>query len=205
MKIDDIINNDLTKEIRTFTDFDDVDWPPGTGFLGQHNFSALNKLYLRKNFLSIVNNCKAILEIGVLRDDVNLSSTDVFLKNKNKETFYFGVDMDDRSYLDDEEKNVFTIKNNSSNIDEIMDFVKSKGVNEFGFIFIDGWHSINQVLDDWRFTEYLSKDGIVGFHDTNVHPGPKEFINALDTEKYYVDKKCTTLMMDWGISFVKRK
>jgi predicted O-methyltransferase YrrM len=86
-----------------------------------------------------------------------------------------------------------------------MEFVNSKGVDKFDFIFIDGWHSVNQVLDDWKFTEFLADGGVVGFHDTNVHPGPMLFIDHLNTEKYNVEKCCTTWLTDYGISFVTRK
>lgn len=205
MTIDNIIKNDLTKEIRTFTNYDDVDGPPSFEFYGPHNFSECNKYNLKKNFLSIVDKCNSILEIGVLRDEKNFSSTDVFFNYKKNETFYFGVDMEDRSYLDNIDKNIYTIRNNSSNIDQVMEFVRSKGVNGFDFIFIDGWHSINQVLNDWKYTEFLSSHGVVGFHDTNLHPGPKEFVDALDKTKYNVEKKCTTPKYDWGITFVRKK
>jgi len=40
------------------------------------------------------------------------------------------------------------------------------------FLFIDGWHSVNQRLADWRYVERLSPGGVVVMHDTNVHPGP---------------------------------
>ena len=93
----------------------------------------------------------------------------------------------------------------TSNTKEIMSFVKSKGVEKFDFIFIDGWHSINQVLDDWKFTEFLADEGIVGFHDTNCHPGPLLFVDNLNPEKYNIEKKCTTYIVDYGISFVSKK
>ena len=73
------------------------------------------------------------------------------------------------------------------------------------FLFIDGWHSINQVLDDWKFTEFLADGGVVGFHDTNCHPGPMLFVDNLNPDKYDIEKCCTTWMVDYGISFVSRK
>ena len=65
------------------------------------------------------------------------------------------------------------------------------GEDSFDFIFIDGWHSINQVLDDWKFTEFLAEGGIVGFHDTNTHPGPMLFVDNLNPDKYIVERKKT--------------
>jgi hypothetical protein len=216
MTKDDIIKNDLIKEIRSFTDIDDFDyhevyynqkhpgispWPRGGV---KNEFSDWNRSQLTKYFMKIASNAKAILEIGVCRND-GKSSTWCFLNNKNPETFYFGVDTEDKSFLDNDEDNIFTIKTSSSNIEDIMSFVKSKGIEKFDFIFIDGFHSINQVLDDWKFTEFLADGGIVGLHDTNCHPGPMLFVDHLNTEKFNVEKKCTTFIVDYGISFVTKK
>ena len=216
MTKDEIVANDLVREIRSFNKIDDSDYNE-TFFSMKHpgmspwprtapkiEFSDWNRSQLTKHFMKISANAKAILEIGVCRND-DRSSTWCFINNKNKDTYYFGVDLNDKSFLNDKENNVYTLQTSSSNIDEIMSFVKSKGVEKFDFIFIDGWHSINQVLDDWRFTEFLSDGGIVGLHDTNCHPGPMLFVDHLDTNKYNVEKCCTTWLVDYGISFVTKK
>jgi dTDP-glucose pyrophosphorylase len=210
-----IVENDLLKEIRTFTEDDDKDWDlsvfskkiPGIiPFPKSQNkieFSDWNRSQLTQYLKKISSHAKAILEIGVCRN--GKSSTWCFLDNKNKDTFYFGIDLDDKSFLDSEEENIYTLKTSSSNINEIMSFVKSKGIEKFDFIFIDGWHSVNQVLDDWKFAEFLADGGIVGFHDTNHHPGPMLFIDNLNPDKYIIEKKCTTFITDYGISFVSKK
>jgi len=74
---------------------------------------------------------------------------------------------------------------------------------EFDFIFIDGWHSINQVLADWEYTNLLTDGGIVGFHDTSCHPGPHNFIKSLDKSKWDVIENCCP--QDWGIGFARKK
>ena len=79
---------------------------------------------------------------------------------------------------------------------------KELGITQFDFIFIDGWHSINAVMTEWEYTRLLSPTGIVGFHDTNYHPGPKEFVDAINQEKWNVAKVCPD---DYGISFAWRK
>lgn len=216
MTREDIVNNDLIREIRSFTEVDDQDynevyfsqkhpgmtpWPRGGTKI---EFSDWNRSQLNTYFKKVSKNAKAVLEIGVCRND-GKSSTWCFLNNKQKETFYFGVDIEDKSFLDSDEENIFTLKTSSSNTEEIMDFVRSKCVDKFDFIFIDGWHSINQVLDDWKFTEFLAEDGIVGFHDTNCHPGPMLFVDHLNTDKYNVIKCCKTWLVDYGISFVSKK
>jgi hypothetical protein len=216
MTRDYIVSNHLTREIRNFTSADDSDYDetyfrkkypgmipwPKDGI--KTEFSDWNRSQLSKHFKKVSENAKAILEIGVCRNDER-SSTWSFINNKKQDTFYFGVDIADKSFLNDEENKVYTIQTSSSEIDEIMSFIKSKGVEKFDFIFIDGWHSINQVLDDWKYTEFLADGGIVGFHDTNCHPGPMLFVDHLDTNKYNVEKCCTTWLVDYGISFVTKK
>ena len=217
MNRDDIVNNDLVKEIRTFTKADDHDYdetffsmkhpgmiPWGKTYGKKVELSDWNRSQLNKHFSKVSKHAKAILEIGVCRND-DKSSTWSFINNKRPDAFYFGVDIEDKSFLNNEENNVYTLKTSSSNFEEIMKFVNSKGIEKFDFIFIDGWHSINQVLDDWKFTEFLADGGVVGFHDTNCHPGPMLFVDNLNPDKYDIEKCCTTWMVDYGISFVSRK
>lgn len=193
--------NDLIKDIRTNTPHDDVDGADNPYLGARGEFTEENRQSLDEHFMKVKNNCRAILEIGVCRND-NRSSTWSFLNNKKDDTVYFGIDIENKEFLNNESKNIFTIQNSSSKIEENMALIKSNGVTEFDFIFIDGWHSINQVLLDWEYTQWLSKDGIVGFHDTNYHPGPKAFIAAIDQNKWNVVKLCPD---DYGISFVWRK
>ena len=194
---------DLVRDIRTHTEFDDQDGPnfsvPHLEGRTWKEFSECNKLALHERFLQVVDFAHSILEIGVCRNNEE-SSTHVFLKNKKKKTFYVGIDLDDKSYLDDQENNVYTIKNSSSNIDENIKIIAELGITNFDFILIDGWHSINQVLIDWEYTRWLSPRGIVAFHDTQAHPGPVEFLNALNTDKWKVVKN--VCRYDNGIGFV---
>ena len=161
-----------------------------------------NRAAVTEYFLKVRDNCQAVLEIGICRNDKD-SITHCFLNNKKDETIYVGIDLDDKSFLDNPEKNIYTIKNTSSDVDANIEKIKSFGVKQFDFIFIDGWHSINQVLIDWEYTKLLGNDGIVGFHDVNEHPGPHLFIRALDTEKWnVVDDACPD---DWGVGFAWKK
>lgn len=172
----------------------------------KQEFSECNHAVLKEVILSIKNKCKTILEIGVARNDIK-SSTYTLLNNKNDKCFYFGVDLNDKSFLDDKNKNIYTTKTSSSETDKIIDFIKEKTNRKtvkFDLIHIDGWHSVNQILDDWKFVKLLSKNGLVVLHDTNFHPGPSELIKAIDTEKFEVDRRCIN-EKDWGITIVKRK
>jgi hypothetical protein len=200
---------DLTKDIRTGDlSFDDRDLPIDGSFEydGWPEVTAADREALKEEFLKVRDNCRAILEIGISRElNGEENFTQIFLKNKKQETVYVGIDIDDKKYLNSVENNVHTIHAESSNYQGCTDYIKSIGVEQFDFIFIDGWHSINQVLDDWEYTNFLSKAGIVGLHDTNYHPGPKFFLDAIDTDKWHVVKNATNETKDWGIGFVRKK
>jgi len=198
---------DLLKDIRFNDHRDDADngyikretphssWP-------HEEFTDCNRNALRKKFLSIKDRCRAILEIGVARNKEN-SSSFVFINNKLPETKYIGIDIENKNFLDNPSQNVFTIKNDSRKIEENMDKINALGIREFDFIFIDGFHSVNHVLTEWEYTKWLSKDGIVGFHDTAEHPGPFLFIRNIDTQKWNVEvNSCPN---DWGIGFAWSK
>jgi len=166
---------------------------------GSIEFTDCNRSSLLEYFLKVRDNCKSILEIGVCRN-ANDSSTYVFLNNKLDTTTYIGIDLNSKKFLNNDSKKIYTLKANSSDIVRNMEFCNSIGVYEFDFIFIDGWHSVNQVLIDWEYSRYLSKHGIIGFHDTSAHPGPKRFMSAIDRTKWNVEQN--TCPMDFGIGFV---
>lgn len=199
--------NDLAKDIRTedesFNWNENVDIIPGLRkYLSGPEVTDCNRNSVTEHFLKVKDNCKAILEIGICRNNEN-SITHCFLNNKKDETIYVGIDLDDKSFLDNPDKNIYTIKNTSSDVESNMEKMKSWGVTEFDFIFIDGQHSVNQVLVDWEYTKWLSDSGIVGLHDTNEHPGPYLFVRAMDTNKWEVVYDiCPN---DWGIGFAWKK
>jgi len=164
-------------------------------------FSVCNRAALTEKFLSVKDQVTAILEIGVCRNGNN-SSTYTFLNNKNDNTAYVGIDLNDKSFLNNQEKRIYTICGNSSDVDQNIETMKSYGITELDFIFIDGWHSINQVLIDWEYTKILSPNGIVAFHDVSEHPGPYLFTRNLNLDVWNVDICCPD---DWGIGFAWRK
>jgi hypothetical protein len=199
--IDEIIKRDLYRDYRTYTDHDDSDWP--TTFEPPVECSDANISVMMHYFGMIRSDCKSILEIGVGNNNEH-SFTKLLLDNKLTSTKYFGIDIKDKSEINDDKNNVFTLLADSSNIVEVLSFTKSHGVEVFDFIFVDSWASINQVLNDWRYVDFLSDDGIIAFHDTNFHPGPTELVKNLKVDKYEIYKKCEE-KTDWGITFVTKK
>lgn len=188
---------DLVTDIRFKDNRDDSDLP-----LVSVEWNSVTTDYgvnlIKEVFLNARDNCRSILEIGVNQ----YGFTQTFMENKLPGTVYVGIDIEDKSFLNNKEQNIHTIKNSSSNYEENISIINDLGITEFDFIFIDGWHSINQVLADWEYTNLLSSTGLVGFHDTNYHPGPNLFVNALDTSKWFVENNCP--QTDWGVGFLTR-
>ncbi len=166
-------------------------------------FSDNNKKALLEVMSKLQTESKlnSIIEIGVNRSG-EVSSTVCMLGNKPKETKYFGIDLMEHnlSNVRNHEQNVFCLATNSSNFNEIMNFCRGHGVDKFDLVLIDGYHSINQVMDDWRLVQHLNVGGYVVMHDTNYHPGPFCVYEAIDEEYFEKVKHFTDLDLDWGIA-----
>lgn len=144
-----------------------------------------------------IKKVKNILEIGVDRPNNpnENSSTKIIFNNKRDETVYLGVDLNDKSNLDDPEKNIHTLKSDSMNKELVYSKLKELKIKKFDFIFIDGWHSINAVMYEWEnyVAPLLSKSGVCLFHDVNTHPGPYYLFECLDRDIFEVSKYCNAM------------
>ena len=179
-----------------------------------HSFSKMNQSKLLEYFGKIKDKCRCIIEIGVHGPGqvYKNTSTSIFLNNKKDDTLYLGIDIDDKSFLNNKEKNIHTLKIDSSRINTIMGYLKDEGIKKIDFLFIDGWHSVNQVLKEIRLINYLSKIGIVGFHDVAFHPSltvldaisEKKFIKTKYV-KFSKSKEGEIICHDNGIGFIQRK
>lgn len=170
-------------------------------------FSDKNKEVLLStiNELKSRNAFNSVLEIGVYRSREK-SSTRVILDNKPLTTKYFGIDLAENQLAEvrNNQNNVFCLCENSSNTKSIMNFCKLHGVKNLDLILIDGFHSVNQVMDDWKLVEFLNVGGYVLMHDTNYHPGPYCVYEAINGEMFEKKKFQTEESDDWGISSAKR-
>ena len=192
--------------------YDDHDYPwyPINASDGRYNcqeFSVDNQEVLKSHLLKAIQEKEklAIVEIGVNRSCYEVSSTSIFLKYKRNDDIYIGIDIVDKSSLNDNSKNIFTICSPSQNTDLIYSKLKELGVKEIDILMIDGHHSINQVYFEWEnYTNLLSSNGIVIMHDTNSHPGPYFLMNSIDTSQYDVYKYLSDVV-DWGIGVAVRK
>lgn len=170
------------------------------------NFSPNNRKYLLE-YLNKLKNCNTIVEIGVENNvDKNLTSTSTILKTKNNSTIYVGIDLENKSHLDNNEKNIFTLQSPSENIEKVVSFIKSKNIEKIDFLFIDGWHSINQCIIEFEgYSPLLSEDGIIGVHDINHHPGPRWLMENIDKSIWEIAEYPGNLDSDFGIGFIWKK
>jgi len=179
-----------------------------TNIQDKHNkitqeFSENNKQVLKSlmDDLEQKNKLNVILEIGVNRSR-EYSSTQFILKNKSLHTKYIGIDLE-QSLIDtiyNESLNNFGLATNSSNYEQIVGYLNYLNVGMVDLFIIDGWHSVDQVVKDWRFTNLLNLGGHVLMHDTNYHPGPYCVYEAIDSDYYIKQKHSTTLEHDWGVA-----
>lgn len=207
-----IVNkNGLARKYTCFEyDNHDFAWYPinaGPGRINGQEFSIDNQEILKKYLIEQISKKDkvVIVEIGVNRNGYVISSTSVFLDNKRHNDVYIGIDIEDKSAHNDNEKNIFTIHSSSNNTELIFAYLKNMGIDSIDILMIDGYHSINQVYFEWEnYTPLLASDGIVVMHDTNSHPGPYFLMKSIDTNQYDVYKYLNDVV-DWGIGVAVRK
>ena len=166
-------------------------------------FSPANQEVLKKALLDTPN-LRCIVEIGVQRNPLPESSTGIILHNKPKECVFIGVDIEDKSHLANAADHVYMLKMNSAERERVYKVMDQLELETIDYLFIDGWHSVNQCLADWRYVERLSPGGVVVMHDTNVHPGPVAVFEAIDDKLFEKVKYCTE-GPDWGIAVINKK
>lgn len=177
-------------------DNEDYFWKFCTAEVSQQSYDLVKEI--TKGYMT-----HGILEIGVSRNSDG-SFCHAMLVNKPDHIPYLGVDLDDKSYLNNPSKKIYTISENSYNQETVRNYMKEIGMNKISILFIDGHHSVNTVINDWLYSDLLSDNGIVIFHDTNFHTGPTIFIEAIDRNQYDVVKYFEEYN-DYGVSIAYKK
>ena len=183
-------------------------YPNPFELVGNKEFSMCNQASLTEEFTKVKNQTKVIVEIGVSRITYNQTydqtSTSIFLRHKRPETIYLGIDIDDKTFLQGLERNVFTLQSKSEYYERVKAKLDALRITQIDFLFVDGWHSINQVIDELWYVDFMKPGGVIGFHDTNYHPGPSRIIKNLNPNIFEVKQLCQQ-QDDWGIGFAKIK
>ena len=96
------------------------------------------------------------------------------------------------------------MQENSRNINRVIGRLKTLGVMEIDMLMIDGNHSVEMALNDWKYMKHLSKHGVVVIHDTSVHPGSSVLFDAIDKGMFNKRKYFSQLVDDWGIGVARK-
>lgn len=156
---------------------------------------------LVKSELKNYKNCKAILEIGIFQNIKGFSY--LLSMEKDPNTIYVGLDREERRYLGQPVDNIFIIKSDSIEREFVKQELKNYGVDKLSILFIDGFHSLNMVINDFQYGELLEPGGLIFLHDTNFHPGPNLVFHAIDETVYkkelYFDKPD-----DYGLAILRK-
>jgi len=148
----------------------------------------------------------AILEIGIAAYGPEHSMTTRVLAAKEPWVPYLGIDLADRSQIDDEYARTYTLRLNSNKHAIINACLY--GLTDFerpiSLLIIDGDHSVKGALNDWKYAELLAPSGVCLIHDTNSHPGPIALVAAIDRKKFDVVEPLASAV-DFGIAIVRRK
>jgi len=175
---------------------------PNCGWISRQEVTDCNIEVVRNIVKDLGDRLKTVVEIGVNRNGER-SMSRILMDERPKGSYYLGIDIEDKSYLDDPESNTWTIKCNSMEQDLIRNFMSGIGIKEIDLLFIDGDHSVNACVNDWRYSDMLSAHGIVILHDTNSHPGCVALFQAVDENLF--DKERSCLEDDFGIAVFRRK
>jgi hypothetical protein len=201
----------LTKELRFASDqLNNLDWVSGDfDYLHQkiaHEFSEKNKEVLLQSMQDLQKEkLELVVEIGIARSN-EWSSTYFLLNHKADSLSYLGIDMNPacKNFVDGWNKpNTHARVIDSSDTATIMQEVKNLGFEEIDLLIIDGNHSANHIYKDFVLTEFVRKGGIILFHDTNYHPGPKMIFECIDSNVFeaklhLIDEE------DWGVGTLKK-
>lgn len=182
---------------------DDADWI-GAPIVSPAHFTPLDHRALEYAYNKLTSPPKLIVEIGVDRSEhYHVSSTATLLKLKPRECTYVGIDTEDKSVLNDTRNNIFTLRNDSADYEKLYRFMDEHGHEQIDFMFVDGWHSVNQVVKEWKYWEKMIPNGVMAFHDINHHPGPVTVLDAADQTIFSVEYFGRG-EVDWGVGVVQR-
>ena len=146
-----------------------------------------------------------IVEIGVWANpgNPNMSSTEKIFRIKSEKCDYLGIDINERPHIVGKASNINFLKIDSSNTDEIKDYINTKFQKPIDFLYIDGYHSVEQVKKELSLVNLVRKGGVIGFHDISVHAGPNVWMDALNSDMFDIYKYRKD--DDWGIGYIVKK
>lgn len=167
--------------------------------------SEMNLEKIEYFFKNYVPEDGLFVEIGVWRnpDSKDMVSTQLVFDIKHNNCSYLGIDIEDRPHILNKKPNVHFLQTDSSDFNNIKNYIDNNIKKEIDFLFIDGLHSVEQVKKELALINLVKKGGIIAFHDISVHAGPNMWIDAFDPTMFNIYKFREN--NDWGIGFILKK
>jgi hypothetical protein len=158
-----------------------------------HNGPSVRKSHTDMISGAIASSTKTVLEIGInVYKPPLLSTTRAIISNKEDDCVYLGIDVND----------------DSSRRADVRAKMLELNMTTIDLLIIDGDHSIDLTLNDWCFAEFLSPNGVVIIHDTNVHIGPRSVFDAIDemsfSKKLIGSKMKSGKFPNYGMGLARR-
>lgn len=145
-----------------------------------------------------VADASAVMEIGVGLYEPEKS----FTPRLAGHGIYLGVDPA-RATLRVNSPRAYLLRCSSFEQGRVRDRLKSLGVTSLDVLMIDGCHSVNACVNDWRYAELVRVGGTVLIHDTNSHPGPVALAAAIDQDVFSVAEPLRA-SRDYGLTICRR-
>jgi len=149
--------------------------------VARHEWSSEDECGLFMASLIKMSNYKTVLEIGVFQGETSRHLINAIPLGGQ----FVGIDIND--YRTDLTKAAMSVGGKS------IDFILGNSLNElknlphghFDLIFVDGDHSINHVLQEFRLIEKLvAKGGVMVYHDTLHLEGPSKVVKFTSNYRY---------------------
>lgn len=144
-----------------------------------------------------------VLEIGVALYEPAKSFTHRILRAKDPAGVYLGVDLADRAAAVAGAPNAHFLRANSFQQGAVRARLAALGVDALDLLLIDGCHSVDACVNDWRYADLVRPGGVVLVHDTNSHPGPVALAAAIDRSVFSVDEPLAGAV-DYGLAVCRR-
>lgn len=139
-----------------------------------------------------------ILEIGVFEGE----TAKEILLNKDKSANYFGIDITD--YRKEDVKKLFNEHKAELIIGRSIDVLKTFNSKKFDLVFVDGDHSWEYVLPEFKEVErVLATNGVIVYHDALHMDGPRKITSYAKFYGYNVVFLKTPEMR--GISIISKQ
>lgn len=169
------------------------------------SFPRRDREIIKREIDNLGDSLICAVEIGVTNSQYEVSSAKIVIDNMPKGAKYIGIDKVDRSSKLKGNSNVYFLRTDSSDIETVREYLDKLEVDSIDYLFIDGKHSVNQVVDDWRYAELVQDNGVILLHDTTLHPGPYTLFDAIDESIFEKEKYFVNVKESYGISVIRKK